>query len=208
MWTTASKVLAHFMGLPENTLVTRRDLLHYGTQNAVDTAIIKLRRKGVIVRMAWGVYVRPHPGEPLPLAREVAAARIRAFHRKQTLSSVDEALVHGLREVGECAMVFEVDASTSSFRIFDSSDLGDCVVYLRAKVARKMLLDLTPSVRAIKALWSLGESQCVPSLIARAVREFNSTDRAEFKKSHRLMPGWLSDSVHKMRNGPKLFLAD
>ncbi len=44
MWTSAF-ILAHFMRFAENTLITRRDLLNYGTQNAIDSALRRMIRK-------------------------------------------------------------------------------------------------------------------------------------------------------------------
>ena len=56
--TTAVWVRSHVLGSPENTLVTRRELLHYGTQYAVDSAIRSLKRKGDIIPVCSGVYLR------------------------------------------------------------------------------------------------------------------------------------------------------
>ena len=44
MWTSAF-ILAHFMRFAENTLITRRDLLNYGTQDAIDSALKRLIKK-------------------------------------------------------------------------------------------------------------------------------------------------------------------
>ena len=44
MWTSAF-ILAHFMRFAENTLITRRDLLNYGTQDAIDSALRRMIRK-------------------------------------------------------------------------------------------------------------------------------------------------------------------
>lgn len=194
---TAGFVRAHFMKTPENAMVTRRDLLHYGTQDAIDSSIRQLIRKQLILRVACGVYLRPHPTEPLPTAAEIAAVRIAAFHRTQASSALDTAKEHGLVEAGEDDLVYEVNAATSQFRVHASRDRGCCVVYLKARVARKMQLDLTPARKAIKAIWSLGEEECSLSIIERAVRSLARPDQREFRISNRLMPGWMSDKVHK-----------
>lgn len=192
----ATLVRAHFMRTPENTMVTRRDLLHYGTQDAVDSIIRKLIQAGRIVRVACGVYLRPDLINPLPTAAEIAAVRIAAFHRTQSPSARDVAREHALTDQSEAELVYEVDAGTSQFRVHKSSDRGNCVVYLKSRTARKMQLDLSPARKAIKAIWSLGEARCNASVIQRACRHFSREDREEFRRSNRLMPGWLSDSVH------------
>ncbi len=57
MW-TASRIRRHFLSFAENTMVSRKELLQYGTQDAVDSALAKLLMAGVIIRMACGVYLR------------------------------------------------------------------------------------------------------------------------------------------------------
>jgi len=204
MW-TATMIRRHFLNLAENTMVSRKELLQYGTQDAVDSALAKLIKKGVIIRMACGVYLRPHPTRTLPTADEVAQARIAAFHRTGVPSSRDVAQEHGLMEGREHEIVYEVNASTSSFRIHNSSDLGKCVVRLRARVARKMHLDTSAAKRAIKAVWFMREENCTNDTIRRACRDFNRDDRAEFRAAHRFMPGWMSDVVHAIfRPRPRL----
>ena len=160
--------------------------------------------QGGIIRMACGVYLRPDPAQPLPTAAEVAQARISAFHRTGVPSSRDTAQDHGLIEGREHEIVFEVNASTSSFRIRNSSDLGACVVRLRARVARKMHLNTSAAKRAIKAVWFLREENCTNDNLRRACRDFNREDRLEFRRAHKFMPGWMSDAVHQFfRPTPK-----
>ncbi len=204
MW-TATMIRRHFLSLAENTMVSRKELLQYGTQDAVDCALRNLLSKGVIIRMACGIYLRPHPTTPLPTAAEVARARISAFYRTGVPASQDVAHEHGLIEDREHEIVYEVNASTSSFRIFKSSDLGECVVRLRARVARKMHLNASAAKRAIKAVWFMREENCTRDIIRRACRDFNRDERAEFRGSHRFMPGWMSDVVHSVfRPTPRL----
>ena len=116
MWTSAF-ILAHFMRFAENTLITRRDLLNYGTQDAVDSALRRMIRRDIIIRVAWGVYVRPLRGQPIPPPEDIAAVKIAAFHRTQLSAGRDVAREHGLSQAGEPEVVFEVDGASSSFGV-------------------------------------------------------------------------------------------
>ncbi len=195
MWTSAW-VLRHFMRFAENTLITRRDLLNYGSQDAVDSAIRRLIKRGIIMRLAWGVYVRVHPSERPPNADAVASAKITAFQRTQASSARDEAHQHGIEAQGEVELVFEVDGASSSFFVFDETGESVCRVFLRRKVARKTQLEDNPARRAIKALWALGHERCTREIVQLAVRNLERAQRREFHLSHRWMPGWLSDLIH------------
>jgi len=196
MWTSAF-ILAHFMRFSENTLITRRDLLNYGTQDAIDSALRRMMRKGIIIRVAWGVYVRPLRGQPIPPPEDIAAVKIAAFHRAQLSSSRDVAREHGLRQDGEPEVVFEVDGATSSFGVLISKGGPVRRVFLRRKVARKIQLEASPVRRAIKALWSIGAELVTEQMIQRAMVNLNREQRRELRLSHRWMPGWLSDMIHR-----------
>ncbi len=198
MWTSAW-VLRDFNEIRRDTLITRRDLLNYGSQDAVDSALRRLRKKGIIIKLAWGVYVRVHPSERAPNADAVASAKIAAFQRTQTDSALDEAHQHGIAGQGEDEIVFEVDGASSSFMVFNQAGKSVCRVFRRRKVARKTQLYATPARRAIKALWALGPETCTRQIVQWAVRNLDRAQRREFHLSSRWMPGWLSDLITASR---------
>ena len=196
MWTSAF-ILAHFMRFVENTLITRRDLLNYGTQDAIDSALKRLIKKKIIVRVAWGVYVRPLRGQPIPAPEDVAAVKIAAFHRTQMSTGRDVAREHNLTQEGETDQIYEVDGATSSFALLTEEGEELDRVFLRRKVARKMQLEASPVRRAIKALWTVGPELVTEHLIQQALIDLNREQRRELRLSHRWMPGWLSDMIHR-----------
>lgn len=52
-------VLRYAQGQPEGTLVLAKGLLHLGSRAAVDQALSRLVRRGVLLRAGRGVYVLP-----------------------------------------------------------------------------------------------------------------------------------------------------
>ncbi len=81
------------------------------------------------------------------------------------------------------------------------SDLGNCIVKLKAVVARKIVLSENAAGRAIKAIWRLGVEGCTREVIAQATVNLGRDDRRIFQLSHRRMPGWMSDMVHNFGRG-------
>ncbi len=63
--------------------------------------------------------------------------------------------------------------------------------------ARKIQLETSPVRRAIKALWSIGSELVTVQMIQRAMVNLNREQRRELRLSHRWMPGWLSDMIHR-----------
>ena len=54
-----SHILSHAVESPEGTLLCPSALLHLGSRAAVDQALSRLVRKGKLMRVCQGVYVRP-----------------------------------------------------------------------------------------------------------------------------------------------------
>jgi hypothetical protein len=191
----ATAIRAHIWRLPEGVMFARRDLLQYGSTGAVDQTLKRLIDKKLIARLTCGTYIRPIPGAPLPSFTEIAQARITSLGRTGVRSAEAEARAHGLTNDCEQVLTYEVNASSSQFNIHPFPGRPGCVVKLKSRVARKMRLDHSPAGKAIKALWHMG-LECTPTTLDLATRNFLRSDRAEFRKSHRWMPGWLSDFVH------------
>jgi hypothetical protein len=55
----AERIVAYAKGLPEGTPLTAKELLHLGSRAAVDQALSRLMRSGVLLRAGRGVYVLP-----------------------------------------------------------------------------------------------------------------------------------------------------
>lgn len=79
-------------------MFTTRELLCYGNRNAIDQILFRLVKAGIIIRLAWGVFVRQEDyedsGIPLPSPMEVAREKARAFCREVYIlaEEVEEAL--------------------------------------------------------------------------------------------------------------------
>ena len=57
--TLPSQIMSHAAEPPEGRLLCPSALLHLGNRAAVDQALSRLARKGVLMRVCQGVYVRP-----------------------------------------------------------------------------------------------------------------------------------------------------
>src|SRR5215472_17318307 len=80
---TIHLIRVHITRLQQNAIFTTRDFLCYGTRSAVDTALHRLIKKAMILRIARGVFIKwtmeAFRGDNLPNAREVARTKALAF---------------------------------------------------------------------------------------------------------------------------------
>lgn len=79
---TAGKILQHIVSLGASIIFTTREMLHHGSRSSVDSTLSRLVGKGVIRRLAAGVFVAAKDLLQLPSAFEIAAARAQAFCKR------------------------------------------------------------------------------------------------------------------------------
>jgi hypothetical protein len=78
----SARIRQHIFSLEEGVLFTSRDLLRYGTRCTVDQTLFRLLKRGVIVRIARGVFMRETDTGWRPGAQEVATVKARAFGKQ------------------------------------------------------------------------------------------------------------------------------
>ncbi len=181
----------HIYLLPVGQLFTTRDMLVYGTRTGVDQALSRLVKRGVILRLARGVFARQ--GSCMPSVFEVAVTKARAFGKAIARHAADLAREAGLTAAAHPQSIFSVIGSSSSFLY------GSIRIRLRAAAPRKIRLADRKSGQAIRALWHLGRFACTPGAIMAATQSFGRSDREEVRQSARWMPAWLSDQFYAGR---------
>ncbi|MBA3992255.1 MAG: hypothetical protein C0469_01925 [Cyanobacteria bacterium DS2.3.42] len=72
-------VRRHVNRLKERHIFESEDVLGYGARSSVDTVLKELVRKGQIVRLARGIYMRGDDNTPRPTPEELAAFRAESL---------------------------------------------------------------------------------------------------------------------------------
>ena len=101
-----SQIMSHAAESPEGTLLCPSALLHLGSRAAVDQALSRLCRKGELMRVCQGVYVRPVQTSfgPRPPAVEKVLASLSALWA--------ETIVPLWRDNGERSWTYHAGAGT------------------------------------------------------------------------------------------------
>lgn len=178
----SSYIRRHVWELPIGQLCATRDFLTYGSRGAVDQALSRLVKSGILIRVARGVFIRE--GSIMPSAMEVARAKARAFGKEIARHAADLAKELGLTNVVSQVQRFAVNGRSSSFL------LGAARIFLKGTSMRKMRLANSRAGDAIRALWHLG--YCDPQHIYLATSDFTREDRNEFRRLVAWMPTWLA----------------
>jgi len=173
--------------LPLDKIFTTRDFLPCGTRAAIDQALFRLVNKGIIIRLARGVFVKAGSNLKAIDARKVAGVKARAFGKRLASWGGQLAQQFGLVAKSSNRVMFAVDGSSSCFRF------GDITIHFKKVGPRKLQLGESKAGQALQALWHIGCRQVNQKQIIRATADCLRPDRQEIHRRLSWVPAWLSE---------------
>lgn len=191
--TTAEQVSDFISKHPTDELITRRQLIKFGSGNVVDGIIYRLIHvTGSLVRVAVGCY-RKRGRLTEVTGDEVAQVKAAAFGRVVLSSPRNYAYKLGVTDQPGTPLEFVTNGRSSSFRF------GNSEIILKGVSPRKMALGDGKLAQVIRALWHLGKSKVNGHVIGKATETFTSHERVQLGKLCSSMPAWLADYFYPWR---------
>lgn len=187
---TVARIREQLSSVPEGEPVLSSAFLQYGTRAAVDQALSRLTRDGLLSRVARGVYVRPKvnrfvgevPPEPMRVAQAVAkaAGTLVEWHGAEAARRL------GLTTQMPAKPVFLTTGSPRTLR------LGGLQVELRRAAPRKLYFAGRPAGQALTALWYLGRSGVTPRVMKMLRRALPPEEYEALNGTRQIMPSWMA----------------
>ncbi len=203
---TAAFVRGYIGRLPKNEPFVTRELLAFGKRNAIDRQIGLLIRKGTIMRMARGVFVRVDKDLVLPTMFEIAKAKARAFGKHLVEHGTNLALEFNLKknpahmtprqlrrhqkdekEFEQSAGRFAVLGSTSSFGTYYGR------VHFKHVSPKKYFMTQHSVGRVVVARWHVGMLGIVDTSKLQRQTNFNAFKSKQVKELAAWSVGWLNE---------------
>ncbi len=194
METLATAVTNHVGKAAEGVPVVAKELLDLGTRAAVDQTLSRLVRRGSLIRVGRGLYVRPvkgrfgvRPPEPATVVRAIAEQR------------GENVVPHGAAAANELGLttqvpVREVYLTSGPTR---KLKLGNQVVELRHAPAWQLALPGRKAGALIRALAWLGPEQASDAI--EAVRgRLSESERNSVVELRRMLPTWMARQVSRL----------
>lgn len=187
---------------PEGYPFATSEFLAFGSRPAVDQCLHRLVKAGVITRVARGVFVRAGRETPLPSVKEVLEVKAKATHRWIVSSGAQECQSLGLdgNDSGrnDEEKVFWTTGANSKLKVRGQ------IITLKRTSPRKAYPGKLGS-RAIRALWSLGQTKISTNQLEKLRDKIADKDIAFVLP---IMPSWmrqmLSTSSSKKRKRKKV----
>ena len=194
MNTMAKTIREHTKGLPEGTPICAKELLHLGGRAAVDQALSRLLRRGHLMRVGRGVYVRPVEGrfgKRAPSASSVVENIARV---------TGEAIApHGAAVANKLGLTTQVPVRSVYITSGRSRQLklGSQVVELRHAPHWQLALGNQPSGEVLRALAWLGPEKAGAAL-RTLKRKLSAPELQAIASARSLLPSWLAKQVSEV----------
>jgi len=184
-----SRIVATIRSRGRGSVFVPADFLDIGSRKAVDVALHRLARQGIIRRLARGVYDFPkeHPvlGPLSPSAEAVARALAGRDYTRLQPAGAYAANALGLSEQVPAKAVFLTDGPTRMVKI------GPTTIQLRRTTARNMAAAGRLSGLIIQALRELGKEHVTKERREHLKRTIPAEKRRELLKDLKLAPAWM-----------------
>jgi hypothetical protein len=187
----SKQILAIAEGLPEGAPLSAKALLHLGQRAAVDQALARLARRGQLLRIARGLYVRPVEtrfGARAPSVETVVEAMGRALG--ETVVSHGSAAANRLGLTTQVPVRPVYLTSGPSRRL----QLGRQTVELRHARPWQLIEPHSAAGEAVRALEWMGREHA--GAAARALKaRLQPAELAALAATRTGLPTWLAQSV-------------
>lgn len=188
-------ILAQIEALPEGALLLPVDFSELGSSEAVRLALFRLEKKGVILRVAHGIYVRPKISKligPLtPSAEEVAEA-IAKRDRIRTVPTGSYALnALGLSTQVPMNIVLLTDGSPREVKV------GKRTIKFKKTTPKNLLAKGKISRLVIQALKEIGNGKLSKEEEEKILVLLKEEDEKDLKHDIPLAPVWIQKIMKK-----------
>jgi len=187
--TIDSKLRSRIYGHGRGAVFTPNDFLDLGGRDAVDKALSRLTARGVIRRLARGLYEYPreHPelGTLSPDLEKVAKALAGKHRIRLQPAGAYAANLLGLSEQVPAKIVFLTDGPSRTVKI------GRQEIQLRRTTPRNMAAAGRLSGLLMQAFRSLGQQHITPQRLTRLKRTLPAKERKQLIKDLPLAPTWM-----------------
>lgn len=190
------KILSRIYGKKRGWVFTPVHFRDLGNDAANRKALQLLSRRGVISRLARGLYLYPrsHPqlGVLSPTPEQIAQALAGKDSLRIQPSGAYAANLLGLSEQVPAKIIFLTDGIDRSIKV------GNQEILLKRTTPRDMATAGRASGLVIQALRYLGKERVDDAVLDRLAERLGPDKRSQLMKDVRYAPGWIGDVFRRL----------
>ncbi len=185
----ANTIIKRIRAKGRGLVYTPKDFLDLGSRSAVDQALSRLVRRGLIRRLTRGIYdypkISPRLGPLSPSPQALAKTLADRTNSQLQVTGAHAANALGLTTQVPAHVVYLTSGKSMRFR------LGNQMIELRHASPRNMVGAGTPIGMIIQALKHLGSDNIDVRTIDKLRRKLSANDKRALKKDIDSVPDWL-----------------
>lgn len=182
------QILEFSQASPEGELISPKQFLHVGSRAAIDQALSRLAKAGLLMRVSRGLYVAPVKsrfGTRAPEPEQVIDSLGRRLNEVLTPSGAGAANALGLTQQVPVRQVFLTNGRQRTLTI------GNAKVAITHAPRWATSLGATAAGDAVRALAWLGESQAAPA-VAQLHEQLAHSDWQQLVCAIPSLPCWMA----------------
>lgn len=191
-----NKVLSRIYGKGRGCVFTPADFVDLASRDAVDQALSRNARAGIIRKLARGLYdyprKRPRLGLLPPATDDVAKALKGRDASRFQASGAHAANILGISQQVPVRTVFLTDGRGRKVQI------GRHQIVLKKTTTRQMVTAGRISGTVIQALRWIGQRQVDDKMIARLRRTLSDADKQQLLDDLRYAPAWIAGVMRQI----------
>jgi len=183
----------------KGTLLFPEDFQHLGSSEAVRLALHRIEKRGIIRRVAHGIYVRPkespYIGEVMPTAEEVAEGIAKRDKIRIVPTGVYALHALGLSTQIPLKLVFLTDGAARTIKV------GKRTIKLKRTTPKNLLAKGKISSLVIQALREIGIDKASPTELMQILKLLKEEDQQLLRDDIKLAPEWIKQIMKKAIDG-------
>ncbi len=191
MNTTAETIKAYTATLPEGATISAKELLHFGERAAIDQALSRLVKRGEMIRVKRGLFVRPVKtrfGERAPSAETVVEHLAKQSGERVSVSGAAAANMLGLSTQNPTRHVYWTSGPSRQLR------LGAQNIELKHVPNWQMRAPQTKAGHAFRAMAYFGKLEA-KQVLERLKPQLNENECSELLSLRACAPTWLAKEL-------------
>jgi hypothetical protein len=185
-----AKVRSKLEKLSKGSVLFVDDFLDYGSSESIKKALLRLKEKGLLVRMAHGIYLYPKTDQDLgilfPSTEEIAKAISRRDKSRIVPTGVQALNKLGLSTQIPMKVVFLTDGAARSIKV------GKRTITFKKTSPKNLLPKGEISSLVIQALKSIGQDKMDDNTLKKLQTILEKEMKENILHDAKLAPAWIN----------------
>jgi hypothetical protein len=183
-------VIEELKKLKKGSILFVDDFLDFGNPESVKKALYRMEEKGLLIRLAHGIYLYPKTDKTLgvlyPSAEEIAIAIAKRDRARIIPTGVQALNKLGLSTQIPLKIVFLTDGAARSIKV------GKRTITFKKTSPKNLLAQGEISGLAIQALKSIGQNKVESDILIRLLIILKKEKKENILHDAKLAPAWIN----------------